>query len=78
MKSKSNAKAKRLGDVQVVSNTDPHWAAAEKYNYIRVQFPDGKERALLFTDNEIKRALVRAQKNPEDLPAVSKIRDFLD
>jgi hypothetical protein len=73
-----NKKAKRLGDLQTVENTDPHPAANLKYNHIRVQFPSGEERSLLFTDKEIHRALDRADKNPEDLPKVNCLRDLLD
>ncbi|HOS17495.1 MAG TPA: hypothetical protein PKX15_10840 [Bacteroidales bacterium] len=71
-------KAKRLGDLQRVINQNPHWAALKEYNHIRVQFPNGKEKHLLFTDKEIQRAIDRANKNPEDLPKVSWVRDFFD
>lgn len=70
--------SKRLGDMVLLENLDKKPAAAEKYNHIRVQFPDGEERHLLFTDHEIKVALDRANKNPEDLPQVSWLRDLLD
>lgn len=73
-----STKAKRIGDVQKVINKNPHWAALTEYNHIRIQFPDGCERSLLLTDNELKRALERAKKNPEDLPKVSWLRDLLD
>jgi len=73
-----STKAKRIGDVQRVINKNPHWAALSEYNHIRIQFPDGCERSLLLTDNELKRALERADKNPEDLPKVSWLRDILD
>tara|TARA_B110000495_G_C22883042_1_gene514998 strand:+ start:473 stop:685 length:213 start_codon:yes stop_codon:yes gene_type:complete len=68
----------RLGDLTVVENTQPHWAAAKKYNHLRVEFPDGEEKSLLFTDSEIVNALKRADKNTEDLPEVSWIRDIFD
>jgi hypothetical protein len=71
-------KAQRLGDLQVVKNTKKHWAAKDKYNFIRVQTESGQEISLLFTDAEIKRANERALKNPEDLPSVSKFRDIFD
>jgi hypothetical protein len=71
-------KAKRIADVQKVLNKNPHWAALAEYNHIRIQFPNGCEKSLLLTDFEIKRALERAEKNPEDLPKVSWIRDILD
>lgn len=61
-------KVKRTGDMIKVCNKNPHWAAALKYNHIRVQFPDKKEKSLLFTDHQLKRAIERADRNPEDLP----------
>jgi hypothetical protein len=71
-------KAKRLGDLQVVDNENPHWKAASKYNHLRVQFPDGEEKSLLFTDKEIQNALNRASKNPEDILKVSWVRELFD
>ena len=69
---------KRLGDMVLVSNMKKKPAAAAKYNHIRVQFPNGKEKSLLFTDSQIKVALNRADKNPEDLPKVSWLTDMFD
>lgn len=71
-------KAKRIGDIQPVENKDKHFAANSKYNYIRVQDETKTELHLLFTDNEIKRAKERANKNTEDLPEVSWIRNIFD
>lgn len=71
-------KAKRLADLQEVCNKNPHWKAASKYNHIRVEFPNGDEKSLLLTDNELQRALDRASKNKEDIPSVSWIRDLFD
>jgi hypothetical protein len=71
-------KAKRIADLQQVENKQSHWAANSQYNFIRVQFPNGVETGLLFTDKEIERALKRAEKNPEDLPETSWIRNIFD
>jgi len=71
-------KAKRIGDMQKVFNKNPHWAALAEYNFIRVQLPDGAEVSMLLTDTEVTRGIVRANKNTEDLPKVSWIRDILD
>lgn len=71
-------KAKRIADIQKVLNQAKHPAAAAKYNHVRVQFEDGKEAHLLFTDSEIQKALDRAKKNPEDCPSVSVFRDIFD
>lgn len=71
-------KAKRIGDMQKVFNKNPHWAALSEYNHIRVQLADGTELSLLLTDKEVQRGIERAEKNPEDLPKVSWLRDILD
>ena len=68
---------KRLGDLEKVKNADRKFGAALKYNHIRIQFPSGDEKHLLFTDWQIKLGLKRAEKNPEDLPKVSWIRDII-
>jgi hypothetical protein len=74
----SNIKAKRLADIQKITNKNPHWNALECYSHVRVQGEDGEEYSLLFTDKEIARAKDRASKNTEDLPKVSWLRDMLD
>ena len=71
-------KAKRIGDVQRVLNKNPHWAALFQYNHIRIQLPCGEEKSILLTDKELLRGIERAEKNPEDLPKVSWLRDVLD
>ena len=74
----ASIKAKRIGDLQKVINKNPHWAALTEYNHIRIQTPDGEELSLLFTDKEIQKAIDRANRNTEDLPKISWLRDLLD
>lgn len=78
MSSKYIDMSNRIGDLKSVENTEKHFAANEKYNYIRIETEDGKEIPLLFTDKEILRAKERAQKNQEDLPKTNWLRDLLD
>ncbi len=66
-----------LADLQVVKNIDRYPSALKKYNHI-VVYVRNKRRDLLFTDNDVKIALGRAGKNPEDLPKVSWFTDILD
>ena len=75
---KGKVKAKRIGDMQTVENQQKKPNAAEEYNHIRVQLESGEEVHMLFTDNEVRRAISRAGKNPEDLPKASWLRDVLD
>jgi len=70
----SKVKGRRVGDLQLVDNQNRRPLAAHEYNHVILQFPDGKKRHLLFTDHQIKAALTRADRNPEDLPEVSWIR----
>ena len=74
----STLKAKRIGDLQQVINKNPHWAALAEYNHLRIQLPCGEEKSILLTDKELARALDRANKNTEDLPKVSWVRDLFD
>jgi hypothetical protein len=68
----------RIADLVKVENKQPHWAANKEYNAVRIQFPNGEEKTLLFTDSEIAKALDRAQKNSEDVPKISKLKDLFD
>jgi hypothetical protein len=73
-----SVKAKRMGDVQVVDNQAKKPAAAPWYNFLRVQLETGKEVRVLLTDGELRRGMERAEKNPEDCPKVSVVRDLFD
>jgi hypothetical protein len=68
--------AKRRAELTRVENQKAHRAAADKYNHLRVQFSDGSEQHLLFTDKQIERAIKRASSNLEDLPKISWVREF--
>ncbi len=68
---------KRQGDVKEIDNKNPRHRAALKYNHIRIQFPDASEKSLLFTDDQIKKAIYRVKKNQEDLPGKSWISEFI-
>lgn len=67
----------RIADLQAVENQDKLPAACKKYNHVLVDIA-GSIQHLLFTDNDIKVALERADKNKEDIPETSWIRDILD
>jgi hypothetical protein len=71
-------KAKRIGDLQKITNKNPHPAANSQYSHIRVQVEGGEEVHLLLTDAELARAVDRAEKNPEDCLKASWLRDILD
>jgi hypothetical protein len=70
--------AKRIADLTSVKNKNPHHKAAKKYNHLRVEMEDRSEHHLLFTDFQIKRAIQRAEKNPEDLPKIGWLLDILE
>jgi hypothetical protein len=69
--------AKRRCELVEVENKDPKFNAALKYNHVRIQFPDGCERSLLFTDKEVERAIYTACQNEEDLPIGGWLRESL-
>ncbi len=62
-----------------VDNTDRKFGSAN--NYIAIQVEDsngGNERCLLFTNDEIAKAEIRASKNPEDLTKKGFFTNLLD
>lgn len=68
-------KARRKGTfVRTNAKTPFRWSAM-KYNHIRVQFSDGSERHMLFTDPQVERAMLRASKK-RDLPKITWIREL--
>lgn len=71
-------KAKRVADSQKIFNSCKHPKAAAAYNHFRLQLEDGKEVHVMLTDRELLNGIKRAEKNPEDCPEVSFIRDILD
>ena len=68
----------RIGDLREVANLSPRLNANLEYYHIRVQDSSGKEFSLLLTTHELKRATLRAVRNPEDLPKVRWLRNLLD
>jgi hypothetical protein len=78
--------AKKIVDASVVAgrkilveNQDKKPAANRVYVAIWIEDPDGdNEECLLFTMNELERARVRAQKNPEDIPEKGFFTDLFD
>lgn len=71
-------KAKRIGDLQRVDNTQRKFGSDRSYWFARLQYPDGTEFPLLFTEKQLEVAAARAKSNPEDLLKAGIIRDLLD
>jgi hypothetical protein len=74
----SEAHAGRIADVVEVHNQEGKFGSADTYYAIRLQLENGEEKTALFTEHELKTAVERAEKNPEDVPTVSKLRNFFD
>lgn len=68
---------KRAAVLDKIKNKDKKINEAKKYNHIIVQFSNNVKKDLLFTDNQIKKAMYRANHNLEDLPNNSWFRDFI-
>ncbi len=75
---RKTVRGKRIADIQRVENRRAHPAAAKEYNHLRGQTEDGSELDFLFTDAEWKRARRRAERNPEDCPKASFLRNIFD
>lgn len=73
-----SVKAGRIGDMQLVKNTLKRLNACDVYLHIRTQDTHGCEFHLLLTEHEVKRAMMRALKNEEDLPKPGVLQDLLD
>ena len=55
----------------VIENKNPHWKANANYIPMLFETKEGDQFNALFTENDIKRAVKRANKNPEDCPKQS-------
>jgi len=62
-----------------VENKERKFGSSDSYEAIWVEGANGKsEQCLLFTKDEIEKAKVRAQRNPEDLTKKSFLQNFID
>lgn len=69
----------KAGRLISVSNKDRKFGSALEYFALWVEDSNGKnERCLLFTEDEIKKAEERANRNPEDLTKKSFLTDLFD
>ena len=69
----------KQGRLVRVYNQERNFGAAPIYVAVQVEDANGEnERCLLFTENEIKAAEERADKNKEDLTKTSFFTDLLD
>jgi hypothetical protein len=53
---------------EVVNNTERKFGEALEYFPVEVENKDGQTVWAMFTENEIKNAIERAEKNKEDIP----------
>lgn len=69
----------KAGRLIRVNNKDRKFGSALEYIALWVEDSNGKnERCLLFTEDEIKKAEERANRNPEDLTKKSFLTDLFD
>ena len=68
----------RLGKVLCVRNKGRKFGANLRYFNVRLELPDGREVIALFTRHQMKVALDRAKKNPEDLVDAPFLRKLLE
>jgi len=66
------------GKIIVVENKDKKFGAADEYYAVWVENSIGLEYPLLFTQREVKVAMDRASKNPEDIPQKGFFTDLFD
>lgn len=68
----------KMGRLVRVENQNPRRLANPEYLSSKIELEDGTERYALFTDAEVRKACIRADKNPEDWAKVSTIRNIFD
>ena len=68
----------RMGKLLRVKNTGRRFGSATSYLCTKIELPDGREQAVLFTPNQIRVARKRALTNREDLLNVPVLRDLID
>ena len=74
----ANSLKKRIGDMNLVQNTERKFGSADAYYHVRVQFAGNVEKHMLLTENDVVEAIVRAEENKEDLLNPSGLQDALD
>lgn len=62
---------------EVVDNKERKFGSALQYYPAKVKTKTGESKVALFTDNELKIAMERAEINPEDIPQSSSIWDAI-
>jgi len=68
----------RLGALLCVRNARRKFGANKRYFHVRLELPHGREVPALFTRHQLRVALKRARKNPEDLVRAPFLLDLLD
>lgn len=71
------AKVKQ-GKILEVENKDRKFGANSKYFAIWTENAKKEELCLLFTENQLLTAKLRAEKNPEDIPKKGFFTDLFD
>lgn len=70
-----------LGHIDSIENRGRKEGEPARWARLRLQHEDGSEGTFLFTFEELKNALVRAELNKEDLPAeglLQKLQNLFD
>lgn len=66
----------RIFVTEAVENTKKHAKADDNYFVVYVELEDGTLKPALLTDSDLKKAFLRAEKNPEDiLPPHVEVED---
>lgn len=68
---------------ETVDNQDHKFGETNKYQPCYIEFEDNTIKGALFTENEILKAITRAEKNPEDMgerdkSLLEELSDFFD
>lgn len=64
-----------VAKISKVANKGKKWNENSSYYPIQVELEDGNTVWLMFTHNQLRVAYDRAQRNPEDIPAVESAEE---
>jgi hypothetical protein len=70
-----------LGHIDAIENKEREEGEPVRWARVRLQHSDGSEGTFLFTFEEMKNAMIRAELNKEDLPPkgfLQRLQDLID
>lgn len=68
----------KMGRIIRIENSNPKFGSNSYYYQVKVKFPNGEEKYLMFTEHDLERSLYRSDNNLEDIKKTNYIRNLFD